>query len=59
MNTLPLLIAVLVMLPAIGVMLWAWWTMQRAEHDLRLDAGLDKADFDIGTWPSSSSAALK
>jgi hypothetical protein len=58
MNTLPLLIAALVMLPAIGVMLWAWSTMQRAENDLRVDAGLEHGDFDIGTWPSSSPASL-
>ena len=58
MNTLPLLIAALVMLPAVGVALWAWSTMQRAERDLRTDAGLEHADFDIGTWPSSSPARL-
>lgn len=54
MDTLPLIIAALVVLPAIGVMLWARWTMQRAENDLRVDAGLEKADLDIGTWPSSN-----
>ena len=48
-----LLIAAFVMLSAIGVALWAWWTMRRAENDLRADAGLEHADFDIGTWPSS------
>jgi hypothetical protein len=53
MNNLPLIIAALVLLPAIGAMLWAWWTMRRAENDLRVDAGLERADFDIGTWPSS------
>jgi len=58
MNTLPLLIAALVMLPAIGITLWAWRTMQRAENQFRVDAGLDHADFDIGTWPLSSPARL-
>jgi len=52
MNNLPLIIAALVLLPAIGAILWAWWTMRRAENDLRVDAGLERADFDIGTWPS-------
>ncbi len=56
MNTLPLLIAALVILPAIGVTLWAWKTMQRTEHDLRADAGLEHVDFEIGTWPASSPA---
>lgn len=54
MNSLPLIIAALVMLPAIGAMLWAWWTMRRAENELRVDAGLERADFDIGNWPSLS-----
>jgi hypothetical protein len=58
MNTLPMLIAAFVMLPAVGVALWAWLTMQRAERDLRADAGLENADFDIGTWPSSSPSRL-
>jgi hypothetical protein len=53
MDILPFFIAAIVLLPAIGVMLWAWWTMQRAENDLRVEAGLEKADFDIGTWPAA------
>jgi hypothetical protein len=53
-----MLIAALVMVPAVGIMLWAWWTMQRAENDLRVAAGLENADLDIGTWPSSSPATL-
>jgi hypothetical protein len=53
MNTPSLLIAALVMLPALGVALWAWWMMQRSEDVLRISAGLEKADLDIGTWPPS------
>jgi len=53
MNSPSLLLAALVLLPAIGAMLLAWWTMRRAENDLRVHAGLEKADFDIGAWPSS------
>jgi len=51
MNTLSFLIAALVMLPAAGVLLWAWRTYARS--DLRVDAGLEQADLHIGTWPSS------
>ena len=58
MNNLPLIIAALVMLPAIGAVLWAWWTMRRAENDLRVDAGLERTGFDIGTWPSSSPSVV-
>jgi len=58
MNTLPLLIAALVMLPAVGVTLWAWRTMQRAESDLRVDAGLEHADLDIGTWSASNAGSI-
>jgi hypothetical protein len=53
MNTPSLLLAALVMLPALGVALWAWWMMQRTEDVLRISAGLEKTDLDIGTWPPS------
>ena len=54
MNTTHLLIAALVLIPALGIMLWAWSTMRRAENNLRIDAGLQPADLEIGTWPSSN-----
>jgi len=53
MNTPSLLLAALVMLPALGVALWAWWMMQRTEDVLRISAGLEKTDLDIGNWPPS------
>lgn len=53
MNTLPLLIAAIVLLPAVGATLWAWRTMQRAEDEMRFDAGLEDADFAFSAWPSS------
>ena len=56
MSTLPLLIAALVLLPAVAAAAWAWWSMSRAEDDLRTAAGLETAYFDIGTWPGSSAA---
>jgi hypothetical protein len=54
MTPLSLIFAALVMLLAIGVVLWAWWAMQRAEILLRISAGLEHADLDIGTWPPST-----
>ena len=54
MDTLPYLIAALVVLLALGVSVWAWRTMHRAETALRAEAGLDQTDFDIGTWPPAA-----
>jgi hypothetical protein len=54
MNTLTHLIAALVVLPAIGSVVWALRTLRRAETDLRVEADLDHGDFDIGTWPRSA-----
>jgi hypothetical protein len=59
MNTHLLLGAALVVLPALGATLWVWWTLQRNGSDLHVDAGLDKADFDIGNWPRSRRAAFR
>jgi hypothetical protein len=50
MNTLSIVIATLVVLTALGAVLWARRTVQRAESDLLVEAGLQNADFDIGTW---------
>lgn len=54
MDILPYLVAALVLLPAIGSSLWAWRSFHQAETALRVEAGLDKSDFDIGTWPASA-----
>ena len=54
MNTLPYLIAALALLPALAAAAWAWRTMNRAESALRGEAGLDRTDFEIGTWPQSA-----
>lgn len=54
MDTLPYLIAAIVLLPAIGCAVWAWRAMRQTENELRVEAGLDKGDFDIGTWPRSA-----
>jgi hypothetical protein len=51
MNDFPLLIAALVLFPAIGAAVWGWWTLKRAEDDLLVSAGLHSSDFDIGIWP--------
>jgi hypothetical protein len=54
MTTFSLLFAAFVVLSALGVVLWAGWTMKRAENQLRISAGLEDADLDIGTWPPAS-----
>lgn len=59
MDTLTFLIAALILLAAVGGALWAWRTMERAESDLRIEAGLQNADFDIGTWPRSNRTSVQ
>jgi hypothetical protein len=54
MNTVSFLMAALVMLPAIGIALWAWRAMNRDASLLRVEAGLQDADVEIGTWPPST-----
>ena len=54
MSRVSLLFAAVIMLSAIGSVLWAWWAMQRAESLLRIPARLENADLDIGTWPPST-----
>ncbi len=58
MNTPSLLVAALVVLPAIAVVLFTWRAMRRTERALRLEAGLQTRDFEIGNWPTPGRAAL-
>lgn len=42
-----MLVAPLVLLPAVALSVWAWLTMSRIETDLRFSAGFESMDFEI------------
>jgi hypothetical protein len=46
MNTTPLLIAALVILPAVGLVVWAWAAMAQVEDELRTFIGFEGMHFD-------------
>lgn len=46
MNLTAMLIAALVMLPAVGLAAWAWFAMAQVEEDLRAFGGFDGMHFD-------------
>jgi hypothetical protein len=46
MNTTPLWIAAVVILPAVGLVVWAWAAMAQVEDDLRSFSGLEGMHFD-------------
>ena len=41
MHLTALLIAALVIVPAVGLVIWAWFAMAQVEEDLRSFAGFD------------------
>ena len=47
MNITPVLFTVLVVLPAAGLVAWAWFTMARVEEDLRSSGGFEGMHFEI------------
>jgi len=55
MTPTPIFIAALILLPAVGLVVWAWFTMDRIEEDLRSLGGFEGMHFAIG--PSSAGNA--
>jgi len=47
MNAVSMLIAALVILPAGGLVAWAWFAMTQVEEELRSFTGVDGLHFDI------------
>lgn len=47
MSTTPVLIGALVVLPAAGLVAWAWFAMAQVEEQLRLFSGFEGMHFDI------------
>jgi hypothetical protein len=47
MSLTAMFIAALVILPAIGLVLWAWFAMAQIEEDLRSFIGFEGLHFDI------------
>ena len=48
-------IAALILLPAVGLVAWAWFTMDRVEEDMRSLSGFEGMHFEIGPWASEYS----
>lgn len=47
MNSITLLIAALVLLPATALATWAYFAMAQVEDELRAFAGFDRMDFEV------------
>ena len=48
MTPTSIFIAALILLPAVGLVVWAWFTMDRIEEDLRSLGGFEGMHFEIG-----------
>lgn len=46
MNDVPMLIAALVILPAVGLVAWAWFAMTQVEEEMRSFTGFDGLHFE-------------
>jgi hypothetical protein len=47
MNAVSMLIAAVVILPAVGLVAWAWFAMNQVEQELRSFTGFDGLHFEI------------
>lgn len=56
MNSDALWLTFLILLPALGLVLWAWRTMSQFEEELRAFSAFERADFEIGALGAAPQA---
>lgn len=59
MNPIAMSIAALVVLPAFGLVTWAWLTMAQIEEDLRVFSGVEGRYFEIGPQATKSTEGAR
>jgi len=52
-------IAALILLPAVGLVSWAWFAMDRVEVDLRSLSGFEGMHFEIGSQAAESTESAR
>lgn len=57
MNGNVMIIAALLLLPAVGLVAWAWFAMARIEDDLRAIGNFEGMHFDIGPEAAAREAS--
>jgi hypothetical protein len=59
MTATVLFVAASVLLPAIGLVTWAWFVMAQVEDDLRAFSGFEGMNFEIGTQAAQATAPAR
>ena len=59
MNLTAMFTALLVILPAIGLLTWAWLSMAQVEEDLRAFGGFEWKHFEIGLQATASTEGAR
>ena len=59
MTPTTMFIAALILLPAVGLVSWAWFAMDRVEVDLRSLSGFEGMHFEIGSQAAESTESAR
>jgi len=59
MTPTTIFMAALILLPAVGLVIWAWFAMDRVEMDLRSLSGFEGMHFEIGSQAAESTVSAR
>lgn len=59
MNPTAMFIAALIVLPAAGLVAWAWFAMAQVEEELRSFSGFEGLHFEIGPQAASNAEGAR
>jgi hypothetical protein len=59
MNTTAMFISALIVLPAAGLLTWAWFAVAQIEEELRSFTGFDDLHFEIGPQAAHNAEVAK
>lgn len=59
MNPTVMFIAASILLPAVGLVTWAWFAMARVEEELRSFSGFEGRHFEIGPQAAENSEGAR
>ena len=48
MNLTPILLASMILVPAVGLTIWVWIVIDQVDEEFRLFSGFEKEHFEIG-----------
>lgn len=59
MNFTPILLASMILVPAVGLTIWVWFVIDQVDEEFRLFSGFEREHFEIGPATADSPGVMR